>query len=166
MDGYEIPAFLRRTDGDGFIEKKDSAKPEIEIDKGFPPKAIIDYFNKASLMNNDLRDVIDSINRMLKDSTVWHFIKDAEKIVKQDQIELYWCVIINLLSEKLGGKCNLERHAQRLLNTVLNLLDPKVREKIESDFLQKFTLIKESNWGTDTDGLNSIGNKLKSFLNI
>ena len=103
---------------------------------------------------------------MLKDSTVWHFIKDAEKIVKQDQIELYWCVIINLLSEKLGGKCNLERHAQRLLNTVLNLLDPKVREKIESDFLQKFTLIKESNWGTDTDGLNSIGNKLKSFLNI
>ena len=166
MDGYEIPAFLRRTDGDGFIEKKDSAKPEIEIDKGFPPKAIIDYFNKASLMNNDLRDVIESINRMLKDSTVWHFIKDAEKIVKQDQIELYWCVIINLLSEKLGGKCNLERHAQRLLNTVLNLLDPKVREKIESDFLQKFTLIKESNWGTDTDGLNSIGNKLKSFLNI
>jgi len=166
MDGYEIPAFLRRTDGDGFFEKKDSAKPEIEIDKGFPPKAIIDYFNKASLTNNDLRDVIDSINMMLKDSTVWHFIKDAEKIIKDDQIEIYWCVLINHMSENLRGKCSLERHAQRLLNTVLNQLDQLIKEKIEKDFQMKFPDLKETNWGTDPGGLNSFGNKLRHLLKI
>jgi hypothetical protein len=101
---------------------------------------------------------------MLRDSTVWYFIKDAEKIVKQDQVELYWCVLINLLSEKLGRKCSLERHAQRLLNTVINLLDNKVKEQIEKNFQEKFPNLQESSWGSDKETKNSIEQRIKQIL--
>jgi len=152
--------------GSKSFENKSISKIEIEIDKGFPPRKVIEYINILSLRKQDLRDVINSVSSILKDSTIWHFLIDEEKFGIEDEAELYWCVMINWLSESLGGPCTLERHAQRLLNSALNLLDPSVKIKMETNLKNKFSNIRESSWATYPIEARTLKDKVKDLLKI
>ena len=165
-EDYEIPAFLKHDSDGGTWFRKSPPQVEIEIDKGFTPKKIIDHFNKAALTNQDLRSLINQISTMMRDSTVWHLISDDERLGIEDEIERYWCVMLNWLSESLGGECQLERHAQRLLNTVLNLIDPLHKEAMENSLKNEFKTVRESSWGTGPAQSPSLKDRVKKILNI
>lgn len=166
LDNYQVPLFLRQMGGSESFEHKSITKIEIEIDKGFPPRKVIEYINILSLRQQVLSDVIDSVSSILKDSTIWHFLLDEEKFGIEDETEIYWCVMINWLSESLGGGCTLERHAQRLLNSALILLDASVKIKMETNLQNKFPSIRESSWATYPKEARTLRDKVKDLLKI
>ena len=161
-DNYEIPAFLRAKDDEFYLDEPKS--PEIEIDKGFPPKSIIRFLNTEAMLNADLGLIIKQIAKMTKDSSIDFFIKDHN--LGQESIEVYWCVILNWLSEHLQGTCALQRHAQRLVNDKLKNIDQSLKANIEADLLLKFDCIKERSWGTGRNAFDTLKSKMKKVLHI
>ncbi len=162
MDDYEIPGFLRKQADVFDFEKPKS--PEVEIDKGFPPKSIITYVNNEAINGQNLSQIIEQLTIMTKDSSIAFFIK--EHALSEEQHELYWCVILNWLSESLKGTCTLERHAQRLINERLKDIDENQKSLIERDLANKFDCIKERSWGTSMTVFGSLKTKVKKALHI
>ena len=160
MDDYEIPAHLRKQ-ADVFDFEKPTS-PEIEIDKGFPPKSIISYFNDEAINGQNLSQIIEQLTMMTKDSSIAFFIK--EHALSDQQHELYWCVILNWLSESLKGVCTLERHAQRLINEGMKDIDESHKALIERDLANKFDCIKRGSWGTSMTVFGSLKTKVQKAL--
>lgn len=160
VDDYEIPGFLRKQ-ADVFEIKKPTS-PEIEIDKGFPPRSIISYFNNEAINGQNLSQIIGQLSMMTKDSSIDFFIK--EHSLSEDHYELYWCVILNWLAESLKGTCTLERHAQRLINEKFKDFDEDQKLLIERDLANKFDCIKERNWGTSMTVFGSLRKKVAKIL--
>lgn len=162
MDDYEIPAHLRKQ-ADVFDFEKPTS-PEIEIDKGFPPKSIISYFNDEAINGQNLSQIIEQLTMMTKDSSIAFFIK--EHALSDQQHELYWCVILNWLSESLKGVCTLERHAQRLINEGMKDIDESHKALIERDLENKFDCIKRGSWGTSMTVFGSLKTKVQKALQL
>ena len=174
MDDYEIPDFLK-VDSDGGTWFNKSHQDEIvsEIDQGFTPKRIIAHVNQVALTNKDLGDLIEQLSTMMRDSSVWTLITKNERFKTKDERVAFWCVMLQWLSDTLGGDCELERHAKRLLDTVLLGLNPLDENAMELLLKNQFTHIREASWGTHLDNNSenigapkSLKHKVKEFLGI
>ena len=162
MDDYEIPGYLRKqTD---VFEFGKPTSPEIEIDKGFPPKSIISFFNDEAINGQNLSQIIEQLTMMTKHSSIAFFIK--EHAIFEQEHELYWCVILNWLSESLKGACTLERHAQRLINEGMKGIDVSHKALIERDLANKFDCIKRGSWGTSMTVFGSLKTKVEKTLQL
>jgi len=170
MDDYEIPDFLK-VDSDGGTWFNKSHQDEIvsEIDQGFTPKRIIAHVNQVALTNKDLGDLIEQLSTMMRDSSVWTLITKNERFKTKDERVAFWCVMLQWLSDTLGGDCELERHAKRLLDTVLFRLNPLDENAMELLLKNQFPHIRETSWGTHLGRMGtpkSLKHKVKEFLGI
>ena len=174
MDDYEIPDFLKvDSDGGTWFKKSHQDDIGIEIDQGFTPKRIIAHVNQVALTNKDLGDLIEQLSTMLRDSSVWTLITKNERFKTKDEQVAFWCVMLQWLSDTLGGDCELERHAKRLLDTVLLGLNPLDENAMELLLKNQFPHIRETSWGTHLDNNSgsigaprSLKHKVKEFLGI
>jgi len=174
MDDYEIPDFLKvDSHGGTWFKKSRQDDIGIEIDQGFTPKRIIAHVNQVALTNKDLGDLIEQLSTMMRDASVWTLITKNERFKTEFERVAFWCVMLQWLSDTLGGDCELERHAKRLLDTVLLGLNPLDENAMELLLKNQFPHIRETSWGTHLDNNSgiigtpkSLKHKVKEFLGI
>ncbi len=137
MDDYEIPAFLRKSEGP-------TAKPAFDEDS-FTPDQMLEKFNELSLTTTKFSDVTWELTERVSKGYIWKVLCDMAE--SKDDIDTYWACLLWWLSNEVSGIVSLTRHSQRLLNTQMALIEATFVREVEEQFAEAFPTISKSSWG-------------------
>mgnify|MGYP000205077310 CR=1 FL=1 len=137
MDDYEIPAFLRKLE-------EPTAKPVFDEDS-FTPDQMLVKFNELSLTTNKFSDITWELTEKVSKGYVWKVL--CEMADSHDDMDTYWACLLWWLSNEVAGITALTRHAQRILNSEMAVIEGTFVREIEEQFADAFPTISKSSWG-------------------
>jgi len=137
MDDFEIPAFLRKSEGS-------NSKPAFEEDS-FTPEQMLEKFNELSLTTTKFSDITWELTEHIAEGFVWNVLcKIADD---ESELDLYWACLLRWLSNEVAGIVSLTRHSQRLLNAQVANMESSLVQEVEEQLAQAFPTISKSSWG-------------------
>lgn len=137
VDDFEIPAFLRKSEGS-------NSKPAFEEDS-FTPEQMLEKFNELSLTTTKFSDITWELTERIAEGYVWNVLcKIADD---ENELDLYWACLLRWLSNEVTGIVSLTRHSQRLLNSQIANIEVSLVQEIEEVLAQAFPTISKSSWG-------------------
>ena len=137
MDDFEIPAFLRKSEGS-------NSKPAFEEDS-FTPEQMLEKFNELSLTTTKFSDITWELTEHIAEGYVWNVLcKIADD---ESELDLYWACLLRWLSNEVAGIVSLTRHSQRLLNAQVANIESSLVQEVEDQLAQAFPTISKSSWG-------------------
>jgi len=137
MDDFEIPAFLRKSEGS-------NSKPAFEEDS-FTPEQMLEKFNELSLTTTKFSDITWELTERIAEGYVWNVLcKIADD---ESELDLYWACLLRWLSNEVAGIVSLTRHSQRLLNAQIANIEASLVQEVEEQLTQAFPTISKSSWG-------------------
>lgn len=138
LDDYEIPAFLRKQDDA-------SSSNSIFNEDSFTPDQMLEKFNELSLTTTKFNDITWELMERISEGYVWKVLCDMAE--SKDEIDSYWACLLWWLSNEVVGITSLNRHAQRLLNSKISLIEGTFVQEIEEHLARAFPGITKSSWG-------------------
>jgi Ca-activated chloride channel family protein len=137
MDDFEIPAFLRKSEGS-------NSKPAFEEDS-FTPEQMLEKFNELSLTTTKFSDITWELTERIAEGYVWNVLcKIADD---ESELDMYWACLLRWLSNEVPGIVSLTRHSQRLLNAQVANIESSLVQEVEEQLAQAFPTISKSSWG-------------------
>ena len=137
MDDFEIPAFLRKSEGS-------NSEPAFEEDS-FTPEQMLEKFNELSLTTTKFSDITWELTERIAEGYVWNVLcKIADD---ESELDLYWACLLRWLSNEVAGIVSLTRHSQRLLNAQVASIEFSLVQEVEEQLAQAFPTISKSSWG-------------------
>jgi hypothetical protein len=137
MDDFEIPAFLRKSEGS-------NSKPAFEEDS-FTPEQMLEKFNELSLTTTKFSDITWELTERIAEGYVWNVLcKIADD---ESELDFYWACLLRWLSNEVAGIVSLTRHSQRLLNAQVANIESSLVQEVEEQLAQAFPTISKSSWG-------------------
>ena len=161
LDDYEIPAFLRKAEGDLMTDLQAKFFPFEEDD--FTPTDMLEKFNELSVTTSNFANITWELMGKVSKGYVWEVLCDAAG--ENGDVDPYWACLLNWLSGAVPGIAPLARHAKRRISVELAKLDADLQQAAEAKFASAFQGISTSSWGqTKAKEKRSLGRRLKKIL--
>jgi hypothetical protein len=155
IDDYEIPAFLRKSEGP-------SSKPVFDEDS-FTPNQMLEKFNELSLTTTKFSDITWELKELVSKGYVWKVL--CEMVSSDDEMDTYWACLLRWLSNEVAGIISLTRHSQRLLNAQIANIEATLVQEVEEQLTQAFPTISKSSWGkTPANKKRSLLSRFKKLM--
>jgi Ca-activated chloride channel family protein len=137
MDDYEIPAFLRKSEGH-------SPKPAFDEDS-FTPEQMLQKFNELSVTTTKFSDITWELTERVSEGYIWKVLCDMAE--SKDEIDTYWACLLWWLAHEVPGISALTRHSERMLISQVKVIDALLIEEVAGQLTEAFPLISKSSWG-------------------
>ncbi len=137
MDDYEIPAFLRKSEGP-------RTKPAFDEDS-FTPEQMLQKFNELSVTTPKFSDITWELTERVSQGYIWKVLCDMA--ASKDEIDTYWACLLWWLAHEVPGICALTRHSERMLLPQMKVIEASLIEEVAEQLKEAFPSISRSSWG-------------------
>ncbi len=137
MDDYEIPAFLRKSEGP-------RAEPAFDEDS-FTPEQMLQKFNELSVTTPKFSDITWELTERVSQGYIWKVLCDMS--ASKDEIDTYWACLLWWLAHEVPGICALTRHSERMLLPQMKVIEASLIEEVAEQLKEAFPSISRSSWG-------------------